>query len=185
MEMEFVVNLRKLALGFTGALMMAGAAHAAGPTAGATVYDTQGGVVGTIEGVKGDLATVSTGKNKVSVPVSAFGTGEKGPVLAMTRDQLDAAASGAKADAAAELKAQLAPGQTIYDTAGMTVGTVESSDAEFVTITVDDQKVKVPVNAFTKGEKGATIGMTAAQVKAAAAAGAAQSAAPATTTPAN
>jgi hypothetical protein len=64
-------------------------------TKGATVYDVSGGVVGTVETVEGQFATVSTGKNKARLPLSSFAKGDKGPLLGMTRDQLDAAASAA------------------------------------------------------------------------------------------
>lgn len=176
---ESDVHFRKTAFAACLALALGGTAYAAAPvTVGATVYDPNGGVVGTVEAVNGDVATVTTGTNKVGLPVSAFGSGAKGPVIAMTRDQLDAAAAGAKADAQAQLKAQLAPGATLYDTAGQPVGTIDASDDSFVTLAVDGQKVKIPTNAVTKGDKGAVIGMTAAQLKAAAAANAAQSATP-------
>lgn len=169
----------KLVLCLGTAAGLAFAAQAQTPVSvGATIYDTAGAVVGTVEAISGDVATVSTGNNKVGLPLSAFGTSGKGPVIAMTRAQLDAAAEDVKAKAEAQLKAQLAPGSTVYDTAGDPVGAIDTSDAEFVTLTVDTHKVKIPANAFTQGEKGAMIGMTAAQVKAAAAAGAAQSATP-------
>jgi len=137
--------------------------------AGAAVSDTTGAAVGTIESVNGDLAVVSTGTNKVSVPVSSFGQGDKGPILAMTRAQLDAAASGAAASEQAALDAQLAPGSTVYDTNGAVVGKVDSKDAQFATIAIDNQKVKLPLNAFAKGDTGAKVGMTADQIKSAAA----------------
>lgn len=68
-------------------------------TQGATVFDVSGGEVGTVESVSGDLAVVSTGKNKARLPLSSFAAGEKGLLLGMTREQLDAAASAAAAGA--------------------------------------------------------------------------------------
>lgn len=64
-------------------------------TIGATVYDVSGGTVGTVESVEGKFAVVSTGKNKAKLPLESFAAGEKGPLLGMTREQLDAAASAA------------------------------------------------------------------------------------------
>lgn len=162
--------LKRVLIGMSAAALMAGAAMAAdaGVKAGATVNDTTGNPVGTIESVNGDLAVVSTGTNKVSLPVSAFGQGDKGPIIAMTKAQLDAAASGAKASAQAELKSQLASGATVYGPDGAPVGNVDAVDAQFATLMVGDLKVKLPLDSFAKGDKGATIGMTAAQLKAAA-----------------
>ena len=72
------------------------AAGAAGNVVvGATVKDTNGGTVGTIESVDGQYAVLSTGKSKVRLPLTSFGKGAEGPVLAMTQAQVDAAASAA------------------------------------------------------------------------------------------
>jgi hypothetical protein len=92
----------------------------------------------------------------------------------MTKAQLDAAASGAQANAKAELKAQLTKGATIYGPDGAPVGTIDETDAQFATLNVGDQKVKLPLDSFAKGSQGATIGMTAAQLKAAVSGAAAQ-----------
>ena len=68
--------------------------------AGVTVKDTQGGTVGTIESVDGQYAVLATTKNKVRLPVSSFGKGADGPILAMTQAQVDAAAASAAAKTA-------------------------------------------------------------------------------------
>lgn len=173
------MTLRKLLIGISAAALMSGGAIAANSVvkAGAAVSDTSGAPVGTIESVNGDLAVVSTGTNKVSLPVSAFGQGDKGPIIAMTKAQLDSAASGAKANAEAELKAQLTTGASVYGSDGTVVGTVDATDAQFVTLAMGDQKVKLPLDSFAKGAQGASIGMTAAELKAAAGASTQQSAA--------
>lgn len=66
-------------------------------TPGATVFDTQGGTVGTIEAVNGTDVVVSTGTAKASIPVASFGQGANGPVLSLTKAQLEAAVSGGAA----------------------------------------------------------------------------------------
>jgi len=71
-----------------------------GVKAGVTVKDTQGGTVGTIESVDGQYAVLATTKNKVRLPISSFGAGADGPVLAMTQAQVDAAAASAAAKTA-------------------------------------------------------------------------------------
>jgi hypothetical protein len=67
---------------------------------GATVKDTQGGTVGTIESVDGQYAVLATTKNKVRLPLSSFGMGADGPILAMTQAEVDAAAASAAAKTA-------------------------------------------------------------------------------------
>lgn len=141
---------------------------AAKVTVGATVIDTTGNPVGTIEQVSGDLAVLSTGTNKVSLPLTSFGAGEKGPVIAMTRAEVDAAASGAAAAAKAELIAQLSKGAAVSDPSGAKVGTVEAVEGEFATVATANSKVRLPLTAFAKGANGPVIAMTAAELDAAA-----------------
>lgn len=174
------MTLKKVFLGISAAALMSGVAYAAdaGVKAGAVVSDPSGGQVGTIESVNGDLAVVSTGTNKVSLPLSAFGQGAKGPVISMTKAQLDTAASGAQANAKNELAAQLKAGASVYGSDGATVGTVDSADAQFVTLNLGDQKAKLPLESFSKGAQGPVIGMTAAELKAAVGGGQQASAAP-------
>lgn len=76
------------------------ASAAGGVAVGATVKDTQGGTVGTIESVDGQYAVLATTKNKVRLPLSSFGKGADGPILAMTQAQVDAAAASAAAKTA-------------------------------------------------------------------------------------
>ena len=71
------------------------AAQSAAAKAGDTVYDSSGEVVGTIESVSGANAVISTGTNKATVALSALATGPKGPVIGMTKAQLDAAIQNA------------------------------------------------------------------------------------------
>ncbi|MDB5717011.1 MAG: hypothetical protein JWM38_438 [Sphingomonas bacterium] len=141
----------------------AGAAAAApvSVAAGATVYDTQGGEVGSVDSVTGGVAVISTGTNKVGLPLTSFAMGEKGPIIAMTKTEVDAAANKAAADAAAALKAQLTPGASVYGSGGTKIGTVKEADDQFVTITMPKGPVKLPIATFSKGASGAMIGMTA------------------------
>lgn len=64
-------------------------------TTGATVFDTQGGQVGTIEAINGTDIVVTTGAAKATIPAASFGKGSNGPVLSVTRAQLEAAVTGA------------------------------------------------------------------------------------------
>lgn len=144
-------------------------------TVGAVVSDTSGNPVGTIEQVSGDLAVLSTGTSKVSLPLSSFGAGPKGPVIAMSKAEVDAAASGAQAAAKSELLAQLSKGAAVSDTAGAKVGTVEAVEGDYATIATANSKVRLPLSAFAKGAHGPVIAMSAAELDAAA-----KSAAPAT-----
>jgi preprotein translocase subunit YajC len=136
-------------------------------TTGATVYDTSGGVVGTVESTDGTNAVVNTGTVKAAIPLTSLGKGAQGPVLAMTKAQLEAAAGQQQAQASADFKAKLVPGATVYGTGGTQLGTIKSVDASGVTLTTADGDAVLPVTGFGPGPQGILLGMTAEQLKAA------------------
>ncbi len=169
-----VKRLALLALAATAAMPAAAFAQAApapAPAAtpniavGATVYDTAGGTVGTIASTDGTNAVIDTGTVKAAIPVTSLGAGAKGPVLAMTKAQLDAAAGQQQAQAQAEFKSKLVPGATVYGAGGASLGTIKSVDADGVVVTTTDGDAKLPASGFGPGPQGVTIGMTAAQLK--------------------
>jgi hypothetical protein len=67
-------------------------ATAADIKTGATVYDLNGGTVGTVESSDAVGVVVSTGTVRAKLGLSGFGVGDKGLTIAMTRAELDAAA---------------------------------------------------------------------------------------------
>ncbi len=137
-------------------------------TAGAAVLDPQGGTVGTVASVSGELAVVDTGAVKASLPVSAFAQGDKGLLISMTKTELEAAAKGAAQGSQAELAALLVPGTAVTDSKGGAVGKIDSVEGEFAIVATPSAKVKLPKTAFAKGPNGPIIGMTLAELEAAA-----------------
>lgn len=155
------------ALAQAAAPAQAPATGAATVATGATVYDTSGGVVGTVESTDGTNAVVNTGTVKAAIPLTSLGQGAQGPVLAMTKAQLEAAAGQQQAQATADFKSKLVPGATVYGTGGTQLGTIKSIDASGVTLTTADGPVVLPTSGFGPGPQGIVLGMTAAQLKAA------------------
>ena len=147
----------------------AGASAAAAVKAGATVTDTSGGTVGTIKSIEGDLAVLSTGTVEVRLPLTSFAAGANGPVIALTKSQVESAASSATAERQGKLSAQIKAGTTVMDASGGTVGKIESVEGEFATVATTKNKVKLPISSFAAGASGPVIGMTAAELDAAAA----------------
>jgi hypothetical protein len=62
---------------------------------GVMVHDTSGAMVGTIESADASGAVVSTGSVRARLPLGSFGRNNQGLVIAMTRVQLEAAATAA------------------------------------------------------------------------------------------
>ena len=121
-------------------------AQAANVTAGATVYDPQGGTVGTVDSVADGIAVVNTGAHTVALPLDKFATSEKGPVISVTKQQLDDIAAKADADAAAKVTAALVVGAAVVDNAGVALGTIDKVDGENIVLNTE----KGPVALTTK-----------------------------------
>lgn len=66
-------------------------------TAGTKVYDSAGAEVGTIESVASGAVVVDTGNSKATLAENSFAPGPKGPVIGMTKQQLDEAVAQATA----------------------------------------------------------------------------------------
>jgi len=137
-------------------------------TAGAAVSDAKGGAVGTIASVTGDIAVIDTGVVKASVPTSAFAQSDKGLLIGMTKVELEAAAQGAAASQQQQFLASLKPGTAVSDQNGGAVGTIEAVEGDLVTVATPNAKAKLPKSAIAQGPNGPVIGMTQAQLEAAA-----------------
>ena len=85
---------------------------------------------------------------------------------AMAQDAA-APAPATAAEAPAAQAATAKAGDTIYDTAGEVVATVESVSGGNAVITTGSAKATVPLSSFAAGPKGPTISMTKAQLEAA------------------
>ncbi len=146
------------------------ATAAAKPQAGQTVYDSAGAEVGVIKNVDGETFVIDTGTNTATLALSSLGTGEKGPVIGMTKAQLDAAINAAKSNADAAMAAALVPDAPVYASDGTTqVATVAAVEDANVVLRTDDGEVGLPRTAVTRGANGLQLGMTADEFKAAAA----------------
>lgn len=139
--------------------------------AGATVYDPQGGEVGKIASSAGGNVVIDTGTHQATIPASALSKGEKGPQIAYTKAQLDAAIEAATGKAAAALDQALVADAAVAGKNGTPVGKVKETQGAQVVVALDNGAlVALPKSAFTLGANGLQISMTAdelaAQVKA-------------------
>lgn len=134
--------------------------------AGAQVKDTAGGDVGTVTSVDGQFVVLKTDRHEVRLPVSSFTAHQGHFIMAMTRDQLNAEVDKTKAAASANLVA----GATVTGSQGGTVGTIDAIDDQFVTVKLTSGKmVRLPRKAIAAAPTGGVIGMTVAELEAAAA----------------
>jgi hypothetical protein len=130
-------------------------------TAGATVFDGSGGQVGTVEKISDGNAVLDTGSHKVLLPLSSFGRNERGPILSVTKAELDASAVKAEADAAAALREKLQLGVSVVGLQGSAVGTVKKIDGEFVELATSHGDARIPIKAIGQRPAGLFLSMSA------------------------
>jgi preprotein translocase subunit YajC len=139
---------------------------AAAPAAialGMQVKDAQGGLVGTVAAVNGDLVTVKTDLHEARLPKSAFAVSGNTLLFGMTRAQLDTAIEQQTAAAAAKL----VPGAKVFGSHGGLVGTIDAMDDQFATVKLTSGKlVRLPRGSLGAVPNGAVIGTTAAALEA-------------------
>jgi hypothetical protein len=137
-------------------------------TAGATVYGPDGNEVGKVEKVEGGNAVINTGKNSAAVPASAFGKNDKGLIVSMTRDQLDAAVAAASAKAAGNLDQALVAGADVHTSDGQALGKIASVSPEgLVTVQRESGSFALKKDMFTTDAQGVALRLTLAQIEAA------------------
>ena len=143
------MKFAKLALVATALMAAPMAANAATVEAGATVTGPEGNAVGTIESVANGQAVLDTGKHKVPLGVDAFGEGETGLTITVTKVQLDGMMDEQLAKAAAARDAALVTGAEVHTADHQVLGTIESIDGDNVIIARDAGPVTLLREHFT------------------------------------
>lgn len=138
------------------------AATAAEASPGMVVVDPAGGTVGTVTAVKGDNLVLKTDKHELHVPLASFTAHEGKLMFGMTAAQLNAEADKQMAAAAAAVAVEA----DVYGSDGTLAGKIEAIDSELVTIKLaGGETVRVPRSGIAGGAKGATLGVTTAQLQ--------------------
>ncbi|MBB4615341.1 hypothetical protein [Novosphingobium taihuense] len=137
-------------------------------TVGSVIYDPQGGEVGKIDSVTGDAIVVDTGAHKATLPRTAFGIGAKGPMVTITKAQIDEQVAAVAQKAAAALEAALVVGAEVKGKAGTPIGTLKEVSADKVVIDRTAGPVALARNAVGLGPQGLFISLTAEELDAAA-----------------
>lgn len=165
--------MNKFVLAAASALLVTAApAFAKTATVGDMVVGPNGGEVGTVAAVDGDIVTVDTGMHKAALPTAALGETETGWSITVSKNDLNAMVSQQKAAAKADLMAKLIPGAPVVGAEGSAVATVQKVEGDLVTIEHDGAPYKLPVDTFFAQGETVAMAMTLAQFKAAISAGA-------------
>ena len=144
------------------------AASAADVQAGATVTGPEGNPVGTIESVANGQVVLDTGKHKVPLGVDAFGEGETGPTITVTKAQINAMMDEQVAAAHARRDAALVEGATVMSADGVAAGTIYTvDDADTAIVQSDAGILTLTRDAFAVDADGNLMALyTAAQIAA-------------------
>lgn len=132
---------------------------------GAKVFDAAGDEVGTIVSVDGSTVVLDTGTHRASLAVSSFATNAKGPLVGMTKSQLNTAIEEAAAKSAAALNAALIVGADIRSQDGVVVGKVKGIQADSVVVDRTSGAVGLSKGSFVVTSGGLGISMTAKQLE--------------------
>jgi hypothetical protein len=139
------------------------AAAAVAPTVGAKVYGPEGNEVGTVESVQNGVITVNTGAARAGLPTSAFAMREKGLTIGMTKEQLEAAINGAKAQSSAAKEAAMVVDAPIKSSDGVVLGTISKIEGDDVTVQLSDGASAILKKSYLGLVNGSlALGMTAA-----------------------
>lgn len=135
--------------------------------AGARVTDPKGGEVGTITRIDGQFVILKTDRHEARLPISSFTPHQGGFLVAMSRDELNAAIDRTLAEA----NQKIVVGAIVTGSQGSPAGTISAIDEQFVTLKLGSGTlVRLPRGSIAPGPSGAVIGMTVAELEAAAAA---------------
>ena len=151
----------------SASLALAGPAFAqtGGFTVGAQVLDGSGNPVGTVTAVSGEVVTVKTDKLEANLGKASFAQQDGKLYIGLTQAQLNETVEKDKAAA----EASLAVGAAVKDSAGAAAGTIESIDAEFVTLKLPSGKsVRIPRSGIAGSSSGAVVGLAVADLEASA-----------------
>ena len=169
--MKFATVAAAAALALTG---ISSAAIAA-PTVGATVTGPEGNAVGTVVSVADGVVVVDTGAHKAPLPLDAFGEGETGPTITVTKAQIVGMVEQQMAAAATARDAKLTAGAMVHTADDAMLGTVESVEGDDVIVEREAGPVALTRNQFAVDANGTLIVLfTAAEIEAAASGAAAE-----------
>jgi hypothetical protein len=128
---------------------------------GATIKDTKGNAVGTIDAVEANGIIVNTGTHQIAIPATSFGNDKGTPLLAATKAELNAAAQAAAEEERKAVLATLQHGAPVVDAVGSPLGTVDIIEGEMVLLKTEAGEAQVPVKSLRMRGDSLAIAMTA------------------------
>jgi len=161
--MRFFIAVASASLAVAAPLSPVLGQASGGFAVGTPVTDANGGPVGTVTALNGDVVTVKTDRFETNLAKASFAEQDGKLLIGMTQAELNGVIE--KDQAAAE--ASLAVGAPVKGSAGTAVGTIDAIDAEFVTLKLESGKsIRIPRSGIAGAASGAVIGLSAAELDA-------------------
>jgi hypothetical protein len=135
------------------------------PSAALVVRDPFNGIVGTIVAREQDFLILRTDRFLIKLPATAFTPTAEGYMIAMSRNEVNAAAHET-IESIADL---VSVGAEVRDRDGAAVGKVAAIDGDLVTLEVGRRNVRIARGAFAFDGTGLAVPLTKAELNAAAA----------------
>lgn len=148
----------KTAFTAAAALTLATAAYAqVGPEVGATIYTAEGDEVATIESMADGIAVIDTGTYTGSIPANVLAEGPNGPVISVTKAQLNQLFEQQQAQATAARDAALIADATVLTNEGVEIGTITEVDGDTAILELNEGPVALKRDQFAVNQGGALI----------------------------
>ncbi len=143
---------------------------------GASVTGNDGNPIGTIAEASADAVVVDTGLHQIPLPRDAFGQGETGLTLNITKTALEATFAEQMAAAEAQLNALLVAGTPVMTADAQTLGTIDTLAGQDVIVALPSaEKLALGKDVFAVDAGGGLmVRVTKAQIDEAVASNAAQ-----------
>lgn len=144
-----------VALGFaTPVAAQQAPAQSATVETGATVYGSDGVVIGTVARTEGDVVLLEVGQRAVPIPRSAVGPGEKGPTINITRDALVSQFDQQMAAYEAKLETAVTAGAAVQTADGKSLGVIEEASVENVVVSGGQGTLTLPRQLLALDQQG-------------------------------
>ena len=147
--------MKKIAFTAAAALAALAANPALAQDVGDTVMGNDGNAIGTVADKNEQAVLLTVGEYQVPLPANAFGEGENGPTLNITRDQLVQMHEEQLAAAEAALAAALVEGAAVVTADPQPLGTIDNIDGTNIVIVREDESmVTLPRDMFVVDPNG-------------------------------
>ncbi len=147
--------MKKIAFTAAAALAALAANPALAQDVGDTVMGNDGNAIGTVAETNAQAVLMTVGDYQIALPANAFGEGETGPTLNITRDQLVQMHEEQLAAAEAALAAALVEGAAVVTADPQPLGTIDNIDGTNIVIVREDESmVTLPRDMFVVDPNG-------------------------------